>query len=62
MPGMDGFETATLIRNRAIAAHPIIFLTAFSTIWCSEGIPWARWTTCSTDSARNIDIEGGGVC
>lgn len=31
MPGMDGFETATLIRNRARSQHtPIIFLTAFS--------------------------------
>src|SRR4028119_52804 len=32
MPGMDGFETATLIRNRARSQHtPIIFITAFST-------------------------------
>lgn len=32
MPGMDGFETATLIRNRQRSRHtPIIFLTAFST-------------------------------
>jgi len=32
MPGMDGFETATLIRNRVRSQHtPIIFLTAFST-------------------------------
>ena len=32
MPGMDGFETATLIRNRKRSQHtPIIFLTAFST-------------------------------
>ncbi len=32
MPGMDGFETATLIRNRPRSQHtPIIFLTAFST-------------------------------
>ncbi len=31
MPGMDGFETATLIRNRPRSRHvPIIFLTAFS--------------------------------
>jgi PAS domain S-box-containing protein len=31
MPGMDGFETATLIRNRQRTQHtPIIFLTAFS--------------------------------
>lgn len=31
MPGMDGFETATLIRNRKNSAHaPIIFLTAFA--------------------------------
>jgi len=31
MPGMDGFETATLIRSRARSRHvPIIFLTAFS--------------------------------
>ena len=29
MPGLDGFETATLIRNRQKARHvPIIFLTA----------------------------------
>ncbi|MBV8886384.1 MAG: response regulator [Chroococcidiopsidaceae cyanobacterium CP_BM_RX_35] len=32
MPGMDGFETATLIRERERSRHtPIIFLTAFST-------------------------------
>ncbi len=32
MPGMDGFDTATLIRNRGRSRHtPIIFLTAFST-------------------------------
>lgn len=32
MPGMDGFETATLIRQRERSRHtPIIFLTAFST-------------------------------
>ncbi len=32
MPGMDGFETATLIRERERSQHtPIIFLTAFST-------------------------------
>jgi PAS domain S-box-containing protein len=32
MPGMDGFETATLIRSRERSRHtPIIFLTAFST-------------------------------
>jgi len=32
MPGMDGFETATLIRNRERSRlTPIIFLTAFST-------------------------------
>src|SRR5579883_100473 len=32
MPGMDGFETATLIRQRKSSAHtPIIFVTSFST-------------------------------
>lgn len=32
MPGMDGFETATLIRQRDSSAHtPIIFVTSFST-------------------------------
>jgi PAS domain S-box-containing protein len=32
MPGMDGFETATLIRQRNRSRHtPIIFLTAFNT-------------------------------
>ncbi len=32
MPGMDGFETASLIRERERSQHtPIIFLTAFST-------------------------------
>jgi hypothetical protein len=32
MPGMDGFETATLIRSRGRSREtPIIFLTAFST-------------------------------
>ncbi|HEY9665278.1 MAG TPA: response regulator [Coleofasciculaceae cyanobacterium] len=31
MPGMDGFETATLIRHRPRSQHtPIIFLTAYS--------------------------------
>lgn len=31
MPGMDGFETASLIRNRKKSAHtPIIFLTAYA--------------------------------
>ncbi len=31
MPGMDGFETASLIRQRRKSAHtPIIFLTAFT--------------------------------
>jgi hypothetical protein len=31
MPGIDGFETATLIRERARSQHtPIIFMTAFS--------------------------------
>jgi signal transduction histidine kinase/DNA-binding response OmpR family regulator len=31
MPGMDGFETASLIRGRKKSAHtPIIFLTAFA--------------------------------
>jgi signal transduction histidine kinase/DNA-binding response OmpR family regulator len=31
MPGMDGFETAALIRNRKRSAHtPIIFVTAFT--------------------------------
>ncbi len=30
MPGMDGFETATLIRQRKISQHtPIIFITAY---------------------------------
>src|SRR4051812_45846343 len=31
MPGMDGFETAQLIRQRKRSSHtPIIFLTAFA--------------------------------
>src|ERR1041384_1600982 len=31
MPGLDGFETATLIRQRKQTEHvPIIFITAFS--------------------------------
>src|SRR5580700_204716 len=31
MPGMDGFETAALIRSRKRSAHtPIIFITAFT--------------------------------
>ena len=31
MPGMDGFETATMIRKRKRSAHtPIIFMTAYS--------------------------------
>jgi PAS domain S-box-containing protein len=32
MPGMDGFETASLIRQRKSSSHtPIIFITSFST-------------------------------
>src|SRR5207302_4603276 len=31
MPGMDGFETASLVRRRKRSAHiPIIFITAFA--------------------------------
>src|SRR5687767_12493082 len=31
MPGMDGFETAALIRQRKLTEHvPIIFVTAYS--------------------------------
>src|SRR5207302_10240796 len=31
MPGMDGFETASLVRRRKKSAHtPIIFITAFA--------------------------------
>src|SRR6185437_2340155 len=31
MPGMDGFETASLIRKRRKSAHtPIIFITSFN--------------------------------
>src|ERR1035437_2019731 len=31
MPGMDGFETAQLIRQRKLSEHtPIIFVTAYS--------------------------------
>src|SRR5436190_24325160 len=38
MPGMDGIETATLIRQRKKSARtPIIFLTA-----CSDDLPAAR--------------------
>lgn len=40
MPVMDGFETATLIRQRERSQHtPIIFLTAFSTndVWQMKG-------------------------
>lgn len=40
MPGMDGFETASLIRQRRRSQHtPIIFLTAFNTsdLWQMKG-------------------------
>lgn len=38
MPGMDGLETATLIRQRRRSAHtPIIFLTAFDELRAAEG-------------------------
>jgi signal transduction histidine kinase/DNA-binding response OmpR family regulator len=38
MPGMDGLETATLIRRRKRSAHtPIIFLTAFDELRAAEG-------------------------
>src|SRR5881396_1312442 len=52
MPGLDGFETAALIRQRRKFEHtPIIFLTATSTgdteAHASRGIAWERWTTSS---------------
>jgi len=64
MPGMDGFETATLIRNRERSRHtPIIFLTAFSTSDnLFRGYSLGAVDYLFADSARNIDIEGGGVC
>jgi signal transduction histidine kinase/DNA-binding response OmpR family regulator len=38
MPGMDGLETAALIRTRKRSAHtPIIFLTAFDELRAAEG-------------------------
>jgi signal transduction histidine kinase/DNA-binding response OmpR family regulator len=38
MPGMDGLETAALIRKRRRSAHtPIIFLTAFDELRAAEG-------------------------
>lgn len=38
MPGMDGLETAALIRQRKRSAHtPIIFLTAFDELRAAEG-------------------------
>lgn len=40
MPGMDGFETASLIRQRERSQHtPIIFITAFNTndMWQMKG-------------------------
>ena len=38
MPGMDGLETAALIRKRKRSSHtPIIFLTAFDEVRAAEG-------------------------
>src|SRR5438874_4179683 len=38
MPGMDGFETATLIRQRKSSEHvPIIFITAFGDEMLARG-------------------------
>ncbi len=48
MPGMDGFETAALIRDRDRSKHtPIIFLTAFQStdVRSSRATPSARSTT-----------------
>src|SRR5436189_6059792 len=47
MPGMDGFETATLIRERSKTAHtPIIFITAFGDeTHVARGTRSRPWTT-----------------
>src|SRR5262249_10199173 len=48
MPGMDGFETASLIRQRRKSAHtPIIFITAFADeIHTVQGYSLARAVDC----------------
>ena len=56
MPGLDGFETARLIKQRERTRHiPIIFLTALSRDALAR-VPAAtrraRWTTCSSPSRR----------
>ena len=53
MPGMNGFETAHLIRKRRRSAHtPIIFLTAFADeVQTSQGI---------RDRRRRLHLDAGG--
>jgi CheY-like chemotaxis protein len=46
MPGMDGFETAELIRQRkSFDQTPIIFVTAFA-----DEMHAARWSGCGRRS------------
>jgi len=55
MPGMDGFETAELIRKRKRILHtPIIFLTASEGAEAQifKGTSSGRWTTWSSRSCR----------
>ena len=49
MPGMDGFETASMIRQRKNSEHvPIIFVTAFGDeMNASHGYRWAPSITSS---------------
>jgi len=63
MPGMDGFETAELIRKRERSRYtPIIFLTVQHKRQSGvQRLFLVRWTH-QADFARNIDIEGRGVC
>jgi CheY-like chemotaxis protein len=51
MPGMDGLETAELIRSRRKSSHtPIIFITAFAaTRWARSTTSFRRW--CPTSCA-----------
>jgi len=48
MPGLDGFETASLIRTRKRSEHtPIIFMTAYQNDGhLLRGYSLGRWTSC----------------
>ena len=65
MPGMDGFETAALIRERDRSSHtPIIFLTAFESS-AGPGLPGVRprgrRLPLQADRPGRPEVEGRGL-